>query len=545
MTSPTLSAQRRTLVAIIGSIVTITSAALLEVWSEEQAGLDAFAEEQAVVARSLAVLVEERLRTVRKDAQLIAESADEGRRATWTVLSPYADLRLRREGEPKLVVPPPSTSFVLTVALPDRRVVDLALPHAAITSMFSKFERPGQQVLLLLPPRENAFRAPDGRSIAFPSLSRALHGGTTSMRLLRDEARLLGLVPRLAVAGLASVDAGELGMWGIAAVVSAERLRDRERRARTRVVLSVLLSGGLVAAFGSIALRRQRRELELGREMAVAAVERDHEARLDQAARAATLGTLAMGIAHEISTPASVIQGRAEQLATRLRAGLPDDERAHTAVQAIGDQAMRISQVVRGFLSLARGDTGATEGQSVDVAQLVDGAKALVEHRFTKARVNLIADVQRDVPALRGDRRLLEHAVTNLLLNACDACDAGGTVELNVRGATRRGGAEAEATNATSATDATDAHAHAVEIEVLDDGAGISPEHAAHVTQPFFTTKDADKGTGLGLAITSEIVRAHRGSLVLEPRAPRGTRAVLSLPASSSSHATRTDRGTS
>jgi signal transduction histidine kinase len=267
----------------------------------------------------------------------------------------------------------------------------------------------------------------------------------------------------------------------------------------------VLSASSLVVAFGALAMRRQRRELELSRELALGALEREHEARLDRAGRAATLGTLAMGIAHEIATPATIIQGRAEQLLPRV-AG---DERADAAARAIVHQAGRISEVVRGFLDLARG--GAPGVQEVDVDDLVAGASSLVEHRFAKARVSLVAQIDPDAAdpntRVRGDPRLLEHALVNLLLNACDACEPGGEVRVEVTRGERD-----------------------VQIDVVDDGAGIAPSDAQHVVQPFFTTKEAGKGTGLGLAITSEIVRAHRGTLSLEPRAPRGTRARIRIP---------------
>jgi signal transduction histidine kinase len=289
--------------------------------------------------------------------------------------------------------------------------------------------------------------------------------------------------------GIATVDAGELGRWRLATVVSANRLRAREERARFRLIFGVLTAGGLVAAFGALALRRQRRELELSRRLAVAAVEREHETRLEHANRAATLGTFAMGIAHEISTPAAVIQGRAEQLLARA------------------DQASRVLGVVRAFLALARG--AANTAESVVPAALVDGALHLVDHRLSKAGVVVERRVPSDLPVVQGDRRLLEHALTNLLLNASDASAPGGRVVVGVRPERER-----------------------VIFEVLDDGSGISPEHAAHVMEPFFTTKAAGQGTGLGLAIASEIVRAHRGTLELVAREPRGTRAAISLPLS-------------
>ena len=95
----------------------------------------------------------------------------------------------------------------------------------------------------------------------------------------------------------------------------------------------------------------------------------------------------------------------------------------------------------------------------------------------------------------------------NLLLNACDASPAGAEV--------RAGTSEDEAS---------------VTFWVEDEGAGIGPDDAARVLEPFFTTKGPDRGTGLGLAVTKEIVAIHRGTLALAPRTPHGTRASFTLP---------------
>jgi signal transduction histidine kinase len=95
----------------------------------------------------------------------------------------------------------------------------------------------------------------------------------------------------------------------------------------------------------------------------------------------------------------------------------------------------------------------------------------------------------------------------NLLLNACEACDRGGSVDVVVRAENAR-----------------------VAFVVVDDGVGINPEEAARATEPFFTTKPVGEGTGLGLAITSEIIKSHRGTLTIGPRSPRGTRACIEIP---------------
>jgi signal transduction histidine kinase len=257
----------------------------------------------------------------------------------------------------------------------------------------------------------------------------------------------------------------------------------------------------MVLAFGGVARRNQRKELVLERELAVASLQQRRDERLERASKAAAMGTLAMGVAHEISTPLSVIAARAEQMMPRV-AG---DERLSASVAAILSQTDRINQVIRGLLGLARGD--APSAERIYPRNLIENAVTLVEHRFTKAGVRLIRRLDADIPTVMGDPRLLEHAIINLLLNACDACEPGVDVEIQVR---RDGGD--------------------VEIAVADSGIGISLADVGRALEPFFTTKARDGGTGLGLAIAHEIVASHRGSLVFSQRSPRGTRAAIRLP---------------
>jgi signal transduction histidine kinase len=224
--------------------------------------------------------------------------------------------------------------------------------------------------------------------------------------------------------------------------------------------------------------------------------------RLASASRVAALGTLAMGVAHEVSTPLGVIAGRAEQLLPRLK----DDERSTAALNAILEQTHRISQVIRGLLGLARGDR--VSADHLSAAGIARGALTLVEHRFSEAGVQLTAQVADDLPTIIGDARLLESALVNLLLNACDACSRGGDVRLSV-----------------------DAHDGRVRFAVKDDGTGISVQHVQKALEPFFTTKPSGEGTGLGLAIANEIVKSHLGTLELTPIFPHGTSAIVEIPA--------------
>lgn len=379
------------------------------------------------------------------------------------------------------------------------------VPQVHRAAGMKSIEQPGSLVLLFLRPGAERFETTDGRTVPSELLHESIRSGDPTLRVPREVAQQLGLPRRTAVAGLARLQVGTGPVWWVAAVASAHRARDREAAAGWRMVLAVLVAAGSVLLIGGVALYGQRRELRAEHALAVEDARRKREAELERASRAATIGTLAMGITHELSTPLGVITARAEQLLAKV-AG---DERGERCVRAIQEQAERMSQIIRGMLGLARGQNPVAK--ELSPFALVRGAVSLVEHRFAEAGVPLRVDVEETPPRLRGDPRLLEHALVNLLLNACDACVATQSeprsVELSVHLA------ESQAT-----------------FRVIDNGTGISPEAAARAMEPFFTTKPIGQGTGLGLAIAQEIVKSHRGTLRIAALAQRGTAAEISLP---------------
>jgi signal transduction histidine kinase len=476
------------------ALAIVTALAWWDARSEDAAALSDFGTEQSVVAASVAGVLRARLAAVARDA---ARVAAEG---LASVSSTYEPFGVRAGGAPPPAVRDPAR-VLLSFAMPDGRFVDLGVAASDLVDRARSIERSGELVVLLAPPGASGLYTTDGRVLQESSgLRAALGRGDSTLRLTRPQAVEVGLPERTAMAGLSRAPS-EQGAWGIVAVATAARERDRETRAFWRLVLSVVVACGLVVAFGGLALRTQRAELELAGELAVAEVRRGRDAELLRASRAATMGTFAMGVAHEVATPLAVIVGRAEQLEARVRG----DERAVHGVRTILKQADQIQQIVRRFLDLARGAPPSLG--LADCAELAQSAVASVAHRFSKANVSLTTDIPPRMPSVRCDRALLEHAMVNLLLNACDACQPGARVELQVRSDAQRAA-----------------------FVVLDEGSGISAEHAAKVTEPFFTTKLETGGTGLGLAIASEIAKSHHGELTIEPNTPRGTRACISIP---------------
>jgi signal transduction histidine kinase len=151
--------------------------------------------------------------------------------------------------------------------------------------------------------------------------------------------------------------------------------------------------------------------------------------------------------------------------------------------------------------------------EQFDPRQLAERSVNLVEHRFAKAGVHLTLEVAPELPHIACEPRLMEQVLVNLLLNACDACEPGGHVELRAV-----------------------ADGDRVAFVVTDDGSGISADAAQRIMDPFFTTKAHGLGTGLGLAIANELVKHHRGKLsVFARQGQRGTRARVELPTSTES----------
>jgi signal transduction histidine kinase len=359
-----------------------------------------------------------------------------------------------------------------------------------VAASLHELERDGVHVLLV-PPNAGFAQTLDGRHVPLPGLA----AGMRYLRLEPADASAIGLPQRTAMVGLASLPSG----WRIAVAATAERQRDRDRAGIGRLLLALALATGLVALFGGIALQRQRAQLELARELAVADVARAKDAELEQLSRAATMAALGSGVAHEVSTPLGVIVGRAEQLLARAGG----DERITKSAQTIIEQAEHVEKVVRGLLGLARGAPIAL--QEIAPRELVREASELVEHRFVRANVHLVPAVAADLPSVRCEPLLFKHALVNLMLNACDASPAGATVRVEVK-----------------------ADSAEVAFMVTDEGEGIAAADAARAIEPFFTTKPA--GTGLGLAIANEIASTHRGTLAIARRQPRGTQATITVP---------------
>jgi two-component system NtrC family sensor kinase len=232
--------------------------------------------------------------------------------------------------------------------------------------------------------------------------------------------------------------------------------------------------------------------------------EREHQ--LAQSEKQASVGRLAAGIAHEINNPLTGVLTFTHML---LRRGDLDGE-ARRDLETIAQSTERVRTIVKGLLDFARQTRLAPE--PADVNEVVAGALSLAANQGLLKGVRICFDPAPGLPAVTLDRNQVQSVVLNLLLNALDATEQGGHV------------------NVATCCASDHAGTTGVEIEVADTGCGISPEHLERVFDPFFTTKEVGRGTGLGLSVSLGIVGRHGGAIRVHSRPGQGSTFTVWLP---------------
>ncbi len=225
-----------------------------------------------------------------------------------------------------------------------------------------------------------------------------------------------------------------------------------------------------------------------------------------RAAKLASVGELASGMAHEINNPIGIILGRTDYVLTtqqELPAEVKDD------LKVVRNQAERVATTVRGLLTFAR--PSPLRIQRVDLGRIVDEAIALETPRCKTAKVEIQRSATGKIPNIEADPDRLQQVLVNLMNNAIDAMPKGGRLSVSIANGTGKD----------------------VMVNVSDTGVGISEEDQARIFDPFFTTKPAGKGTGLGLAVSYGIVRDHGGEIRVNSLPGKGTTFTVVLPVES------------
>jgi two-component system sensor histidine kinase HydH len=220
---------------------------------------------------------------------------------------------------------------------------------------------------------------------------------------------------------------------------------------------------------------------------------------LSRAKHLSNLGEMVAGVSHEIRNPLGIISSSAELLKKKL-----DENHPLIAFpDIIVEETTRLNHIITDFLNFAK-----PKELDLIACQVDDIISKNISYLSTQIQASgyqITTDFPESLPVIMADADMLYQAFLNILMNAMQAMPEGGKIEISIK--TEPG---------------------SIWILFDDEGPGITKEVMEKVWDPFFTTKE--KGTGLGLGIVKNIIEAHRGTIRIDNKPPRGTRVTVRLP---------------
>ncbi len=237
---------------------------------------------------------------------------------------------------------------------------------------------------------------------------------------------------------------------------------------------------------------------------------------LNYSRKAAALGRLLAGVAHEVKNPLNAMTIHLELLKQKLGAirepivvpspaGGPAktlDLSKHVGI--ISSEIRRLDEVVAGFLKFARPEE--LKLQPIRLGNVLHDTIMTIAPEAQRRQIVIKEECPPALPDINADQGMLMQAVLNLAINALQAMGNGGTLRMGCRVTSRR----------------------RVELFVEDTGVGIEPEHLPRIFDLYFTTKE--KGSGIGLSMVFRIVQLHDGEVEVQSTPGRGTKFRLLFP---------------
>lgn len=234
----------------------------------------------------------------------------------------------------------------------------------------------------------------------------------------------------------------------------------------------------------------------------------ESEIKLLQSEKQASIGKLAGGVAHEVNNPLTGIFTFTHMLLRRK--DIPEEVRID--LETIAQETERVRKIVKGLLDFSRQTE--LNREPTEVNRLVRFTISLVENQALIKGVSLNFEPGEGLPMITLDRNQMQSVLLNIIINALDATEPGGsiTVTTNIGISTSKPGQEG------------------IEILCTDTGCGIPPENLNRLFDPFFTTKDVGHGTGLGLSVSYGIVERHGGTIWVQSKVGKGSTFKVWLP---------------
>jgi two-component system NtrC family sensor kinase len=236
---------------------------------------------------------------------------------------------------------------------------------------------------------------------------------------------------------------------------------------------------------------------------------KEAEIRLIMNERLAALGQMASGIAHEIRNPLATIRACAEGLLQRMEKKQINAALFESYLKIIDEEIILCTRIITSMLSFLRkkGEGKEDVESQVDIHEVLDRTLEMISFQGRLKEVEVLKNYQERMPLIRGNEGELRQVFIAIILNALDAMEDKGRLELE-----------------------TAIEGNAVFIKIRDTGPGIPSDFMGRIFDPFFTTRPEKGGTGLGLSIANKIIKENNGEIGVATNEGKGTTFTITLP---------------
>ncbi|MDI6801153.1 MAG: ATP-binding protein [Thermodesulfovibrionales bacterium] len=224
------------------------------------------------------------------------------------------------------------------------------------------------------------------------------------------------------------------------------------------------------------------------------------------AEKLASLGRMAAGVAHELNSPLTGIVTFAHLL---LKHTPLENAQDIEDIKIIIDQAERCSRIVRGLLGFSRRTV--SEKSEININTLVENTLSMVKNQSRFYNIAFDIRLDKSIPDIIVDPNQIQQVFLNLLINAADAMEEKGKINIASRLVEEQ-------------------NVKYIEMEFTDTGPGIPEDIRNKIFEPFFTTKPSGKGTGLGLSVSYGIIKKHEGEIFVKSELGKGASFFIHLP---------------
>ncbi|MFC1478625.1 sensor histidine kinase [Candidatus Margulisiibacteriota bacterium] len=233
---------------------------------------------------------------------------------------------------------------------------------------------------------------------------------------------------------------------------------------------------------------------------------KDTHAELIHAEKAEVVGNLAIGVAHEVKNPLTIILQGARYLTDKVQS---DDKDVNYVLESIQDAVTRADGIIDGLVAFSSSSN--LDKEKADLNTIIENQLKFEREKLNRANIQIVEELDNNIPLLNINRHKIGEVFNLLIYNAAAAMPEGGQLTIK------------------TFTESSDSGHKQVIAQVEDTGTGIPDDIIGKIYDPFFTTKRHKGGKGLGLSIVKNIIELHNGEISIENKKSSGVIAAITF----------------